>query len=84
MSDSTRYWLDIQGRHAATGGDPIWPEIHVGSHVYGWFFYADENPHDDWPADVQAVMRKARELGCEYVMLDADGPEIEGLPTFEW
>lgn len=47
---------------------------------YGWFAYChDENlgqGDDEIPADLWAIMVYARSIGCEYVMLDADGPRF--------
>ncbi len=87
VSLQTASWLDEQGELAANyqpGADVEHPAIHIGKHVYGWFFYADEEPSEDWPEDIRRLMIEARKHGCEYVMLDADGPEIEALPTYDW
>ena len=36
-----------------------------------------------WP-EVLTVQLFARRLGCDYVLLDRDGPVTEGLPAYEW
>lgn len=37
-----------------------------------------------WPAELQAVLRRARQLGCGFVRLDQDGAIDETLPVWEW
>lgn len=36
----------------------------------------------EWGPELTAVLAYARNLGCAYVRLDADGPEYPDLPTF--
>lgn len=36
-----------------------------------------------WP-EVLTVQLFARRLGCDYVLLDQDGPVTEGLPVYGW
>lgn len=36
------------------------------------------------PAEVLAVQRYARRLGCDYVLLDPDAERIADLPTWDW
>jgi hypothetical protein len=33
---------------------------------------------------VLAIQRYARALGCDYVLVDADGDEVDDLPTWQW
>ena len=52
--------------------------------TYGWFVYAQDDRCCEGISDVLwAIFRRARALGCDYVLFDADGPELEGLPVFE-
>lgn len=51
---------------------------------YGWFVYASEEPDEQVPSDLAAVMAYARSLGAEYVNFDCDASEIEDLSTFDW
>ena len=52
--------------------------------TYGWFVYAQEDRCCEGISDVLwSIFQRARTLGCDYVLFDADGPELEGLPTFE-
>jgi hypothetical protein len=55
---------------------------------YGWFVHVSTDSEPDelaqYPEDVQGVLAYARTRGCGWVMLDSDGPVVEGLPTWEW
>lgn len=51
---------------------------------YGWFVWASEEPGDDVPPDLIAIMSYARSLGAEYICFDCDADEIDGFPTFDW
>ena len=33
---------------------------------------------------LQGVIREAHGRGCQYVLLDRDGPSIDGIPTYDW
>lgn len=65
-----------------------WPCLGGPYGGYGWFLYAhDENAgtgDDEIPADLFAVMAWVRKQGCDYLLLDCDGDEVEGLPTYDW
>jgi len=55
---------------------------------YGWILWVDEDhlladPPTLEP-DALAVMRLARDQGCQWVKFDCDGPQIEGLAEYEW
>lgn len=89
VSETTRDWLDEQGRIAAavrTSQDES-PAIHIGKTDTGWFFYAPEDTDFaelEVPDDVIHLMQEARKRGCEYVMLDCDADTLDGLPVYEW
>jgi hypothetical protein len=34
--------------------------------------------------DIEALWRYARQLGCDYIRLDADAGVDPRLPTYEW
>jgi hypothetical protein len=36
------------------------------------------------PAEVLAIQRFARGLGCDFILLDRDAAAIDGLPTWAW
>jgi hypothetical protein len=88
VSPETRDWLDAESAKILplhrTGIDNPRPAIHVFPNVHGWMFWADEDPTKTWPAEIIALMNKARELGADWVDLDCDGDQIDGLPTWEW
>jgi hypothetical protein len=44
----------------------------------------ENDPDEDLPAEVLRIWRYARSLGCDYVLLDRDGPINADLPTWEW
>lgn len=53
---------------------------------YGWMIYAEEEPDTSTWSEVPglaALLARARELDCDYVLLDADGPTDETLPFFD-
>lgn len=84
VSPATANWLNGQALKAATPRSSSPPAIHMAGHRYGWLLYADEDPNEAWPADVQRLMRKARELGADWIDLDTDGDPIEGLQLYQW
>ena len=57
---------------------------------YGFFFYAAGDPDmlvtelGALSEGLQGVIREARGRGCQYVLLDRDGPLISGIATYSW
>ena len=52
--------------------------------TYGWFVYAHDERCCEGISDVLwAIFERARALGCDYVLFDADAPILEDLPVFE-
>jgi hypothetical protein len=54
---------------------------------YGWFIHVSTDHLErvaDYPQDIQAILAYARARGCGWVMLDSDGPVVDGLKTWEW
>lgn len=49
----------------------------------GWFVFAQEEQTEDITDSLWAVIERARQLGCEYVMFDEDALILPGLPVFE-
>lgn len=82
VTKETAEYLD---RAATNEGSPLGPVTYQKG-PYGWFVYARENEYgvDDVPKDLLAVLKKARENECEWIMLDRDEEPIEGLPVYEW
>jgi hypothetical protein len=57
---------------------------------YGFFFYAAGEPNvvltelGALSEGLQGVIREAHGRGCQYVLLDRDGPLISGIATYAW
>jgi len=55
---------------------------------YGWLCYVGEISDnwntDGWSEAFVNVLKKAKELGCDYVRFDRDGREYDELPVFDW
>jgi hypothetical protein len=72
ITKETGDWLDAK---AWTRETVTRPEAWVGITPYGWFVYADEDGGSpDLPEDLALCMKKARELGAEYILFDCDAP----------
>lgn len=60
---------------------------------YGWMIWVPDDP-DKWladypgeehpPEELLAVQRFARQLDCDYILFDADGPREPALPYWDW
>lgn len=53
---------------------------------YGWFIFVarDDDSMGGAPPDLAACIAKARALGCDWLCLDRDGDELDGLPVYDW
>jgi hypothetical protein len=66
------------------------PAMTVASYEYGAFVSVPEelalaSPEGQaLPADLLEVLQAARTLGCDVVRLDADGAQMDALPTYLW
>lgn len=70
----------------ATDEPPSHPLLVAATH-HGWFLGTHHMPPgtaDELPEELRAILDLGRELGCDYVLLDSDGPIEENLPTFPW
>lgn len=59
----------------------------IGKTPYGWFIpvsCADPDTLGGLPADLLAVMRFTLTRGCDHLLLDCDGPAVDGLDSYEW
>ena len=74
LCKQTREWLEkMDWQNEGPCGGPT---------AYGWFMYAhDDNtcepspehaPQGEYPADLWACMKKANEMGADYIMFDCD------------
>lgn len=53
---------------------------------YGWLVWAgaESEQVETYPPGVLEAVRLARQYVCEWVKFDQDGPEVWGLPIFDW
>lgn len=54
---------------------------------YGWFVFVPPSPVIDelnLPDDLRRLLHYARDLQCDWVMLDRDAEAIDALPTYDW
>lgn len=88
-----RQFLDLSTSHLP---EEVAAEIHgylgvvvTASGEYGWLVWvppaeAGEEYFEEWPRAFHDIFGLARRLGCEYVLIDRDGPEHPDLPTYDW
>lgn len=51
----------------------------------GWFICVDPIDGETWfPDDLLNIIAYSRARGCTWIMLDLDGPVVDGLKTWEW
>ena len=56
---------------------------------WGWWLWVPDNvpghlaDYARIPDAIAALWRFARAHECDWILLDADGPEVAGLPTYE-
>lgn len=50
---------------------------------YGWFIPLGQD-FDLVPADLKQVIEKAKQLKCDWIMLDRDAETVDGLRTYDW
>ena len=74
LSPATRDFLEAQAERK----DEL-----IAATPYGWFLWADENPGDHFPPELTAILRRARQLGAEYVLFDSDAPPNDEFPVFD-
>lgn len=53
---------------------------------YGLYVYLDEQclKNGDFGEDLARIIELALDNGCNVLCLDSDGPEIPGIPVYEW
>jgi hypothetical protein len=52
---------------------------------YGWMVYCcSESDGNRLNAGAEVILEIARSQGCIWVKFDCDGPEIEGIKTYNW
>ena len=74
----------IWNRH--TFSHPIYPKENNCGESYGWFVLTCDLEDEQYniPDDLWEAMKFAEENGCDWLNLDADGPIVDGLKTYEW
>lgn len=87
VSKATRDWLEVEGEknssditREVTGGSVI----HMASHYYGWMVWVPDENLDIYPQDLVCIIELARTRNCDWVNIDADGTQHDGLSEFEW
>ncbi len=83
---STAHLPDHLGNHGPSGQDGVTAyELR-----YGWLMWAPPDlqayggGYPDLPPEVLAIQRRARGLGCDYVLFDADADQVGDLSTWDW
>lgn len=85
--------LEINGSHISKetsnilSSEPEFINLIIQELDYGWLLSECEDTDLDTGLihnDLQAIMLKARELGCDYVILDCDAECLDGLAVYDW
>ncbi len=78
LQQADRLFLESSANPGSLGG------LTAMAGTYGWFVYAHDDRSCEGISDVLwAIFERARALGCEYVLFDADAPILQDLPVFE-
>ena len=78
LQQADRLFLEFSANPGSLGG------LAAMAGTYGWFVYAhDERCCKGISDALWAIFERARALGCDYVLFDADAPILEDLPVFE-
>lgn len=85
--------LEINGGHISKetantlSSEPEFVNLFIQELDYGWMLSECEDTDLDteWRHnDLREIMLKARELGCDYVILDADAECLDDLNVYDW
>jgi hypothetical protein len=66
---------------------PASQPLSVAPTQYGWFLPTRADTSEaarHLPKEIPAILALGRAHGCDYVLLDCDGPTESALPTFPW
>lgn len=89
MSTHIRKFLDISTGHLTLKTrealEAGLSNVSYADHGYGWWIYAteDEDVRQLFPDDIAEICRFARKHDCDWINLDCDAEQIEGLPYYE-
>ena len=95
---TVRSFVDLSTAHLPpAAGDPAWLPSQGGviarPFLEGWWLWvppdiedrlAEQDPDDQPHSAVVAIWQLARRLGCDWALLDADGPHDSQLPAWDW
>lgn len=99
MSDHTvRSFLDLSTGHLPpAAADPAWLPSQDGviarAFPEGWWLWIppdidvrldEQDPDDTTDTAVVAIWRLARRLGCDWALIDSDGPRDPDLAYWTW
>jgi len=85
--------LEINGGHISKetsnilSSEPEFVNLIIQELDYGWMLSECEDTNldaDNIPDDLKDIMLKARQLECDYVILDADAECFDGLAVYNW
>lgn len=87
-----RRFLCLSTRHltAEQGGSNEIEGCVTYAEENGLFLWVPNNPvesdcmEDRVPPEILRLQILAREHDCDYILFDCDGPEVEGIPKWEW
>jgi hypothetical protein len=51
---------------------------------YGWIIFVESEIDDKLEQSLKDILQYAKDHGCQWVMLDCDGIEIDELPIYDW
>lgn len=86
-----RMFLDLSTTHLKASTRAMWSlatgpaelPFSGGPTDYGWFAHAPESNDDHlFTDDLWACMQRARALGCDYILFDADAGIDDALPIY--
>lgn len=58
--------------------------VYAKGDVGWWVFVVDSQFYPDIPEDLKLLLKYANHAGCDWLMLDRDGPVFEQFPAYEW
>lgn len=99
MGPVIRKMLDISTGHLPRWLRDIESTTNLNTHPgivcweweHGWLMWVPDDPDesaeaydpDDTPAEALVILRYARSLGCDFVLIDRDTWLIDDLPTYD-
>lgn len=77
MSDSTQneIGLPIYSKSTPDNGENFGLYVYITEDCLDW---------DHMPGDLKPLIKLSQKTGCSVLCLDSDGPEVKGLPVYDW